>query len=224
MNNASQPAGSELRSTYHHGDLRSALVAAGLALAREGGPQAGVLREVTRRAGVAPNAAYRHFANREALYESVRAAAVAALSQSIEAHMEAAKSLGDPQERARALLAAVGRGYLDFAQAETGWFRTAFAFASGEQESAAPSTNPPESDVPALEPGVSPFALLGYALDAMAEAGVLPLARRPMAEYLAWSAVHGMAILIIDGPLRKATPEQRAALSLRLLQMVETGI
>ena len=224
MNNASQPAGSELRSTYHHGDLRSALVAAGLALAREGGPQAVVLREVTRRAGVAPNAAYRHFANREALYESVRAAAVAALSQSIEAHMEAAKSLGDPQERARALLAAVGRGYLDFAQAETGWFRTAFAFASGEQESAAPSTSPPESDVPALEPGVSPFALLGYALDAMAEAGVLPLARRPMAEYLAWSAVHGMAILIIDGPLRKATPEQRAALSLRLLQMVETGI
>ena len=224
MNNASQPAGSELRSTYHHGDLRSALVAAGLALAREGGPQAVVLREVTRRAGVAPNAAYRHFANREALYEAVRAAAVAALSQSIEAHMEAAKSLGDPQERARALLAAVGRGYLDFAQTETGWFRTAFAFASGEQESAAPSTNPPESDVPALEPGVSPFALLGYALDAMAEAGVLPLARRPMAEYLAWSAVHGMAILIIDGPLRKATPEQRTALSQRLLQMVETGI
>ena len=224
MNNASQPAGSELRSTYHHGDLRSALVAAGLALAREGGPQAVVLREVTRRAGVAPNAAYRHFANREALYEAVRTAAVAALSQSIETHMEAAKSLGDPQERARALLAAVGRGYLDFAQAETGWFRTAFAFASGEQESAAPSTNPPESDVPALEPGVSPFALLGYALDAMAEAGVLPLARRPMAEYLAWSAVHGMAILIIDGPLRKATPEQRTALSQRLLQMVETGI
>ena len=224
MNNASQPAGSELRSTYHHGDLRSALVAAGLALAREGGPQAVVLREVTRRAGVAPNAAYRHFANREALYEAVRTAAVAALSQSIEAHMEAAKSLGDPQERARALLAAVGRGYLDFAQTETGWFRTAFAFASGEQEAAAPSTNPPESDVPALEPGVSPFALLGYALDAMAEAGVLPLARRPMAEYLAWSAVHGMAILTIDGPLRKATPEQRTALSQRLLQMVETGI
>ena len=224
MNNASQPAGSELRSTYPHGDLRSALVAAGLALAREGGPQAVVLREVTRRAGVAPNAAYRHFANREALYEAVRTAAVAALSQSIEAHMEAAKSLGDPQERARALLAAVGRGYLDFAQTETGWFRTAFAFASGEQESAAASTNPPESDVPALEPGVSPFALLGYALDAMAEAGVLPLARRPMAEYLAWSAVHGMAILIIDGPLRKATPEERTALSQRLLQMVETGI
>ena len=224
MNNASQPAGSELRSTYHHGDLRSALVAAGLALAREGGPQAVVLREVTRRAGVAPNAAYRHFANREALYEAVRTAAVAALSQSIEAHMEAATSLGDPQERAHALLAADGRGYLDFAQAETGWFRTAFAFASGEQETAAPSTNPPESDVPALEPGVSLFVLLGDVLDVMGEAGVLPLARRPMAEYLAWSAVHGMAILIIDGPLRKATPEQRTALSQRLLQMVETGI
>ena len=37
-----------LRDRYHHGDLRQAMVAAGLALAREGGPQAVVLREVSR--------------------------------------------------------------------------------------------------------------------------------------------------------------------------------
>ncbi|MFT4193592.1 MAG: TetR family transcriptional regulator, partial [Ottowia sp.] len=45
---------SKPRTTYHHGDLRAALVEAALALAREGGPQAVVLREATRRAGVAP--------------------------------------------------------------------------------------------------------------------------------------------------------------------------
>ena len=68
---------SRARKTYHHGDLRQALVQAGLELARAGGPEAVVLREATRRAGVAPNAAYRHFANREALFGAVRAAAKA---------------------------------------------------------------------------------------------------------------------------------------------------
>src|SRR3989475_12236049 len=76
------------RESYHHGDLRQALVEAGLALAREGGPQAIVLREATRRAGVAPNAAYRHFANRQALFDAVRAAALGALAAAIEAEME----------------------------------------------------------------------------------------------------------------------------------------
>ena len=49
------------RSTYRHGDLRRALLDAGIELARSGGPDAVVLREATRRAGVVPNAAYRHF-------------------------------------------------------------------------------------------------------------------------------------------------------------------
>jgi AcrR family transcriptional regulator len=47
------------RDTYRHGDLRRALVAAGVEMARRGGPEAVVLREATRRAGVAPSAAYR---------------------------------------------------------------------------------------------------------------------------------------------------------------------
>ena len=44
------------RSTYRHGDLRRALLEAGIELARGGGPDAVVLREATRRAGVVPNA------------------------------------------------------------------------------------------------------------------------------------------------------------------------
>jgi hypothetical protein len=52
------------RTTFRHGDLRRALLMAGIELAREGGQDAIVLREATRRAGVVPNAAYRHYANR----------------------------------------------------------------------------------------------------------------------------------------------------------------
>ena len=72
------------RNTYRHGDLRRALLEAGIELARSGGPDAVVLREATRRAGVAPNAAYRHFASRQALLQAVRAAALAAVAKAME--------------------------------------------------------------------------------------------------------------------------------------------
>ena len=72
--------------------------------------------------------------------------------------------------------------------------------------------------------GLNPFELLGAALDAMVATGVLPAERRPQAEYLAWSAVHGMALLIIDGPLRGTPATARRALGERLLQMVENGL
>jgi AcrR family transcriptional regulator len=55
------------RATYHHVDLRAALITAGIGLAREGGPQAVVLREVARIVGVAPNSAYGHFRTLTAL-------------------------------------------------------------------------------------------------------------------------------------------------------------
>lgn len=205
------------RKTYHHGDLRQALVQAGLELARAGGPDAIVLREATRRAGVAPNAAYRHFANREALFDAVRAAALGALALAIEQEMAAARDIADTAMRSRALLAAVGRGYLGFAQAETGWFRTAFAWGAYDVDV------PPDATRTAAM-GLNPFELLGYALDAMRDAGVLAAERRPGAEFLAWSAVHGMALLMIDGPLRHVPPEGRQALARRLLAMVEKGI
>ncbi len=76
------------RDTYRHGDLRRALLEAGTELARAGGPDAVVLREATRRAGVAPSAAYRHFANRGALLDAVCLAAQAALAEAMEAELD----------------------------------------------------------------------------------------------------------------------------------------
>ncbi len=205
------------RPTYRHGDLRRALLDAGFALAREGGPQAVVLREATRRAGVAPNAAYRHFANHQALFDAVRAHALGALARAIEREWAKALRVREPAARARAMLRAVGTGYLGFAQAETGLFRTAFVF--GDHDVQVP---PDPARTAAM--GLNPFELLGAALDAMVDTGALPAARRPGAEYLAWSAVHGMALLIIDGPLRRASRAERRALGERLLRMVEQGL
>ena len=204
------------RVTYRHGDLRRALLEAGTELARGGGPEAVVLREATRRAGVAPSAAYRHFADRRALLDAVCSAAQAALAVAMEKELDGLPNGGDPADAARARLRAVGAGYLRFAQAEPGLFRTAFS-ASDNLRSAASLSR-------AGEGGLTPFQLLATALDGLVEAGMLPCERRPGAEFLAWSAVHGLAMLLIDGPLRDLDRARARDIGRRLVDMVERGL
>lgn len=204
------------RETYRHGDLRNALLQAGIALAREGGREAIVLREATRRAGVVPNAAYRHFASRQALIDAVRAAALAELAQAMEAEMAAVPAGSAPAEAARAGLRAVGAGYLRFAREQTGLFQATFPFPNDVRGDADPAKAGPG--------GLNPFQLLDRALDRLVAAGVLPAERRPGAEFLAWSAVHGLALLAIDGPLRHVPAPFTAQLGQRLLDMVEQGL
>src|SRR5437879_12315446 len=96
------------RSTYRHGDLRRALLDAGVDLARSGGPDAVVLREATRRAGVVPNAAYRHFASRHDLLQAVRAAALSALAVAMEAELSRLRRGKCPGEIACAGLRSIG--------------------------------------------------------------------------------------------------------------------
>jgi AcrR family transcriptional regulator len=212
-NNMTKP---KPRTTYRHGDLRRALLDAGIVLARDGGPDAVVLREATRRAGVVPNAAYRHFASRHELLAAVRAAALSAVAMAMEAELAALPKKRRRADAARASLRAVGTGYLRFAQTETGLFRTAFTAPKSEW-----GTHDPDS---AGKSGLDPFQLLSAALDRMVESEVLAAARRPDAEYLAWSAVHGFALLLIEGPLQQLDRRAAEALGERLLDMVEKGI
>ena len=205
-----------LRSTYRHGDLRRALLEAGIDLARQGGPDAVVLREATRRAGVAPNAAYRHFANRDDLLAAVRTAALAAVAEAMEAELAQVPTTGTPTAQAHAKVRAVGAGYLRFAHAETGLFRTAFGGRFTVQHDPDPAMGGAT--------GLNPFQHLSAALDDLVTAGALPPARRPGAEYLAWSTVHGMALLSIDGPLRDTPQQMLDGLGQRLLDMVERGL
>lgn len=208
-----------VRRTYQHGNLRKTLLNAAVALAREGGPAAIVLREATRRAGVVPNAAYRHFKNHQALFEAVRSVALSLLAQAIEAEIDATQPLCDPRQRARAAFRGVGSGYLRFACQEPGLFRTAFAARpfSVDEFSA-------DDDSPRGASGMDPFQLLGHTLDGMVAVGLLPRKQRPGAEWMAWSAVHGMAMLMLDGPLRGMDDDEHQALAERLVTMVEQGL
>jgi AcrR family transcriptional regulator len=204
------------RTTYRHGDLRRALLVAGYELAREGGPDAVVLREATRRAGVTPNAAYRHFADRRALLAGVCDAAQASLAEAIEAEQESAVSGSDGHTAAVTEFKAVGTGYVRFARAEPGLFRTAFSVPDdlgGRGDAARRGRS-----------GRTPFQLLTDALDRLVEEGFLTPDSRPGAEFLAWSAVHGLSTLAVDGPLRDLDDDQVHSIGRRLVQMVAAGL
>lgn len=207
------------RDGYHHGNLREALVDAAVALAGESGPEGVVLRAVTRHVGVSPNAAYRHFADREALLTEVASRAMAALTASMAARQEAVTEQ-DPVERAVARLEAIGRGYVDFALAEPGLFRVCFA--APPEVALAWDSRDPAGEEP--DPAADPFGVLNAALDHLVEVGWLDPVRRPGAEVLCWSTVHGFAVLHLDGPLRDVPAAKREQSLTLALAHVSRGI
>jgi hypothetical protein len=72
--------------------------------------------------------------------------------------------------------------------------------------------------------GLGPFELLTERLDAFEAAGGFPPERRPLAEYAAWSTVHGLATLLTDGPLSGIPASERTRLMDRVFDSVERGL
>ncbi len=175
-----------------------------------------VLREATRRVGVSANAAYRHFADRDALLASVASRAQARAADVIAEAIAAVPDRDDRRTVARERFRAVGQGYLRFALTEPGLFRTAFGVPTDLSRATSPEA--------AGQGGRTPFQLLSDRLDAMVEAGAMSADRRPGAELLAWSAVHGLAMLALDGPLRGMSSAAIQRIVPRLVQMVDLGL
>ncbi|XUM02185.1 TetR/AcrR family transcriptional regulator [Streptomyces venezuelae ATCC 10712] len=203
------------KRAYHHGNLRHALVEAGLSLARTGGPGSVVLRAASREAGVSHNAAYRHFEDREALLAAVSRRCMDELGGLMSRRLAAVPERPEGSRAwAWARLDALGAAYVEFARTEPGWFQTAFAATTSH----APVL-PQESDA-----APHPFLLLVRCLDDLTATGAVPAERRHGSEYAAWSAVHGLSHLLIDGPLRDL-PEEEVQLALNTtLSVVSRGL
>lgn len=193
------------RSSYHHGELRSALVAAAVAAAREGGEAAIGLNRLAAQVGVSASAAYRHFpGGLEDLLVAVGDVARAGLAELITERVAAVRPSGDPVLLARRRFRASGQAYVDHVLAEPGLFQVAGRHA-GDGRS-------------------TPYALLEERIDELVAVGALPRARRPGAAVAAWSAVHGLAVLLTEGPLARLPARRRQALVERTLDTVERGL
>ena len=165
-----------------------------------------------------PMLPYRHFSSHSDLLQAVRAAALSSLALAIEAEIA-----GLPQKQTSR-----GIGAGDAARSR---HRVPEVCARGDRVSSEPQVpsliwsrtmSMPQRRARAAS---IHFNCSRGALDLMAEAGVLPRERRPGAEYLAWSAVHGLAFLIIEGPSEPLVPKGNSCqYSDRLLQMVEKGL
>jgi AcrR family transcriptional regulator len=194
--------------------VRSALVEAGVELARSGGPDSVVLREVTRMVGVVPNAAYRHFADRDALLAAVRDEAVRELARRMDDGMSQVRAGAHTPTGAQLRLRAVGRAYLEFARTEPGLFDTAFTAYDHAASAEAVEQQPDDPQ---------PLSHLRAALDDLVQAGILDPARRPNVEYPTWATVHGLAMLL-RGPLSSLSDREKAHLETATLAFIRASL
>ena len=179
---------------YHHGNLRAELLRLAVELAAEGGPEAIVLREVARRAGVSASAAYRHFSGHGELMDAVRVAALEGLS----GQMREALDQLPAQAGAMSSLLAAGEGYFSFGIEQPALFRVLH------------SSVPMEEIQNDRAPTEDPFALLR---DIVATAR--PNSDEEQIYVLAvslWSAVHGYTMLCTEGALRQVPEERQRAM------------
>lgn len=158
--------------SYHHGGLSEALVEAALAQIDAGETLS--LREAARRTGVSATAVYRHFPDKQALLTAVARAGLARLGAAQHAAYDAAGG-------GAAGFNATGLAYVRFALAHRALFRLVFSQLVG--------------DVMAADGGDEAMTFLLANATALAPAG---MDARVFA-LQAWSIVHGLAMLMLDG-------------------------
>lgn len=180
---------------YHHGDLAEALIAEGLAVCAEAGPTALSLRDLATRVGVSPTAAYRHFPSLDHLRAQVAQRARERLAERLITACDTTPRARSRADRARRRLRALGEAYVQFARDEPHVFDTAFAPCP---------VAPPRPDEP------SAWTVLNDALDDLVAAGVLPEQRRSDAVWIAWSAVHGLASVLVRSVQPEPVDDRRA--------------
>lgn len=181
-------------SQYHHGDLRSALVNAGMQLLQAGNSTDFSLREAARAVGVTVNATYRHFANKQDLITAISAEG---FRQFTVALMTGAQHGTNPKER----LLGSGHAYVDFARQHPALFRLMFGRAS---VSSTPTIDASLTSSKAAEEltaaGTNAFNALKSGVAALRNESI-ESESVVLASIKAWSLAHGLCHLILDGQL-----------------------
>lgn len=195
------------RGRYHHGDLRAALTEAAVAAARTGGDEAVGLNRLAAEVGVSASAAYRHFpGGLEELLVVVGDVGRRELADHIAGRIGRVKPSGDAPTDASRRFRASGRAYVEYVLDQPGLFQVASRHDRGRS------------------PDADPFALLEACIDELATTGVLPPERRRDAAAAAWASVHGLAMLMTEGPLRRLPAGRRRSVIDRTLDMVQAGL
>jgi AcrR family transcriptional regulator len=169
--------------TYHHGNLREALIQAALELIADRGPAGFTIAEAARSAGVSPAAPYRHFRDRDALMADVAKRGFRRFADKLAAAWDEGRP--DPYTAFRN----VGHAYLDFAHREPAYYSAMFE-----------AGLPPDLDAELRQAGDRALAVLREASETLA--ATLPREKRPPSLMMAlhiWALSHGIASLFGRG-------------------------
>jgi len=190
------------RKSYHHGDLRNALLQAALELVQETGSTHFSLRDVTERIGVTQPAFYRHFGDLDDLLSTLCRNGFDAFGE-LEHEMMADSP--DPWVRLRALV----RAYIHFAVSNPGYFR--IMFDSG-------LANRPEN----LARAKPTFQVLADTIEELLGPGEASFDQA----IAVWATMHGLSALMLSGQLGDVLrkPDRAARLEAAAAQLIERGL
>ncbi|RPI32328.1 MAG: TetR/AcrR family transcriptional regulator [Chloroflexota bacterium] len=201
------------RETYHHGDLKNALIDAGIDILSKEGASGLSLRSVAKRAGVSHAAPYAHFSDKQALIAAISTEGYRRVYEKIEEVVREYQH--DPLRQ----LVEAGWAYLQFALTDPDHFKITF---SGVVEK--------EKDYPAfVEVSRKNFELVVKIVEACQAVGALNPGPSNLVAVGVWSLVHGLASLLLEGQISHAvletwTVREMLVHSLNQITRVETGL
>jgi AcrR family transcriptional regulator len=201
------------RDTYHHGDLRQALIDAARALLAESGPSGLSLRAAARSAGVSQTAPYRHFASREDM--------LAAVAEDGFRRLHGRMVASVASERSKRALQRIAIEYVRFALEHPAEYRVMFGREGAELERT-------EANAALNDASGAVMQLLQGGIEEMQKAGVIRRGSSSIMALAAWGLVHGLVMLVLDGQgvrTRDTSPEElvEQATSLLMVGMAEPG-
>lgn len=179
-------------SNYHHGDLKNALIKAGVKILAKEGLNGLSLRKVAKQAGVSHAAPYSHFADKQALIAAISTEGFKQLYIQIEEIFKASQN--DPS----ALLVEIAWTYMQFALNEPDRFKLMFSSVL-EKEKEYPDF---------VEFSQKNFSQVVEVVRICQFAEILHVGPPEITAVGVWSAVHGLIMLILEGQIPHSVLDQ----------------
>ena len=176
--------------SYHHGDLRNALIVAAAEIIEDSGSVNFAMADAARRAGVSTAAPYRHFRDKDALLEAVTQLAFLGLG-------EAAREAVAGQSRGSIeAIIALGRTYIDYVTGKAAFYDLMWGDL-GTRATAAEN----------FDENASGFFQLVRAVEAYLDAQGLEGTDAHTLSLQLWALVHGISAIAMSGKLEHFQPD-----------------
>jgi len=180
------------KKTYHHGDLKNALIKAGVEILAKDGVSGLSLRKVALKAGVSHAAPYAHFADKQALIAAISTEGFRQLYERVSGVAE--KYQGQPEKQ----LTEAAWAYVQFAMDDRDRFKVMF---SGVLEK--------EKDYPDfVVESQRNFQLVKSIVEANQASGRLRGGDSALVALSAWGIIHGFLMLLLEGQISHAVLEK----------------